>query len=84
MTGSGGEAPSMWRGRLWRFSRRSGVTPGANVSGSFQRVMQGALVAHEPSRRTRRVGAATTSFMQASHESLIECLADAFLSGHGR
>ena len=57
---SGGGAPSMWRGRLWRFSRRSGATPGTMVNWSFQRVMGSAPVAHATSRPTRRVGAATT------------------------
>ena len=35
---SGGGAPSEWRGRLWRSARRSGVTPGTMVTGSFRRV----------------------------------------------
>src|SRR5262249_5334799 len=35
---SGGGAPSMLSGRLWRSSRRSGVTPGTDVSWTFRRV----------------------------------------------
>jgi hypothetical protein len=56
---SGGGAPSMWRGRLWRFSLRFGVTPGTIVNWSFRRVSAAPLVAAEYSRRTRRVGAPT-------------------------
>ena len=72
----------MWRGRLWRFSRRSGVTPGTNVSCSFRRVRRSALDAHHSSRRTRRVGAPTA----VSHGIIsrfvdLDGLADAFLAG---
>ena len=42
----------------------SGVTPGTRFSGPFRRVTTSALTAHDPSRRTRRVGAPTTVYAQ--------------------
>ena len=63
-------------------SRRSGVTPGTIVSASFRRVRESALVAHDSSRRTRRVGAPTTVFDQSRrHSVLIRGLAEAFMAG---
>ena len=84
LVSSGGGAPSAWReavsgGR----SRRSGVTPGTWVSGSFQRVTSSALAAHDSSRRTRQVGASTTAFIHCprSWSVLARGLAEAFLAG---
>ena len=66
---------------FWRSARRSGVTPGTMVTGSFRRVTVSALFAHAASRRTRRVGAPTTFSRCGERVVLIDGLAEAFLSG---
>jgi RNA-directed DNA polymerase len=78
---SGGGAPSVWRGRLWRSARRSGVTPGTIVSCAFQRVRLGARLRTTPHAGQDGLEPPPLSSINRARLSLLRGLAEALLAG---